>query len=134
MICGGYKTIPARPKSTPPKKRYRWYDVSDSYPYPCVYRHTSMHDGKKKHPLLAHWHQQLQHPGGRQSSRRLQHRHDLPNYRLHQNPTVQWHIASLSWRAPLGTCHDIQGHHFRYDVANRLRVPLFGSAVAEHLR
>ncbi len=23
----------------------------------CVYRHTSMHDGKKKHPLLAHGHQ-----------------------------------------------------------------------------
>ena len=34
-------------------------------------------------------------------------------------------IASLSWRAPLGTCRDIQGYHFSYDGVNRLRGATF---------
>jgi hypothetical protein len=42
-----------------------------------------------------------------------------------ETPQYNGNIASLSWRAPLGTCRDIQGYHFSYDGVNRLRGATF---------
>ena len=42
-----------------------------------------------------------------------------------ETPQYNGNIASLSWRAPLGTCRDIQGYNFTYDAANRLKAAPF---------
>jgi len=49
--------------------------------------------------------------------------YQTPDYT--ETPQYNGNIASLSWRAPLGTCRDIQGYNFTYDAANRLKAAPF---------
>ena len=49
--------------------------------------------------------------------------YQTPDYT--ETPQYNGNIASLSWRAPLGTCRDIQGYNFTYDAANRLKTAPF---------
>ena len=121
-------------KTTPKIKHYRWYDVSDSYHYLRVFDAQVCTMLRKN---IRSWLTGINNCGiqaGDNLADAFSMRMTYETADYTENTQYNGNIASLSWRAPLGTCRDIQGYHFSYDGVNRLRVPLLGSATALHLR